>query len=172
MGDEVNLLEQDCAYSPPWKDPYHGKGGIDAVRQKRRLQLAQPTPSARRPLPRDRLAFNLGSFRVSQSLNRGDPSPGFAPVSGTPLGPSSLVSPAPWRSAALEAQERPPRGHPSSRRRRSPWRVPRQEPRRRWKVSSAVGWTGRRWPTQDDVPQARSATRTGIRSRAGIPPLA
>jgi hypothetical protein len=43
MGDEVNLLEQDCAYSPPWKDPY---GGVDAVRQKRRLQLAQPTPSA------------------------------------------------------------------------------------------------------------------------------
>jgi hypothetical protein len=43
MGDEVNLLEQDCAYSPPWKDPHHGNGGVDAVRQKRRL--AQPTQS-------------------------------------------------------------------------------------------------------------------------------
>jgi hypothetical protein len=46
MGDEVNLLERDCAYSPPWKDPYHDNGGVDAPRQKRRLQLAQPTPSA------------------------------------------------------------------------------------------------------------------------------
>jgi hypothetical protein len=46
MGDEVNLLEQECAYSPPWKDPNHGNGGVDAVRQKMWLQLAQPTPSA------------------------------------------------------------------------------------------------------------------------------
>jgi hypothetical protein len=46
MGDEVNLLEQDCAYSPPWKDPNHGNGGVDAVRQKMWLQLAQPTPPA------------------------------------------------------------------------------------------------------------------------------
>jgi hypothetical protein len=36
MGDEVNLLQQDCAYSPPRKDPYHGNGGVDAVRQKGR----------------------------------------------------------------------------------------------------------------------------------------
>jgi len=38
IGDEVNLLEQDCAYSPPCKDPYYANRGVDAVRQKRRLQ--------------------------------------------------------------------------------------------------------------------------------------